>query len=76
MKIRNTYNYNTISVSLDVLCFDHDELVHLRKTNPENKLFQMRGQSGTHDVELAVAFFKSLNDLSVETTIPSFDKRR
>ena len=72
--LQDQHNYNTINVSLDDFYLDHDKLVELRQSNPSNKLFQTRGQPGTHDVALAKAFFESLDDPSKETSIPSFDK--
>ncbi|KAJ5584648.1 uncharacterized protein N7459_004448 [Penicillium hispanicum] len=74
VKVLRDRNYQTINVSLDDFYHDHDELVALRTSNASNKLFQTRGQPGTHDIELSRAFFKSLHDSSEETLIPFFDK--
>ena len=72
--LQQTCNYNTINLSLDDLYLDHDELVNVRTSNPSNQLLQARGQPGTHDVALSLAFFKSLKKHSEDTLIPSFDK--
>jgi D-glycerate 3-kinase len=74
-RLNDKHNYRTINLSLDDLYLDHDELVKLRLTNPDNKLVQSRGQPGTHDMELARSFFQSLNSGS-EVLIPSFDKSK
>ncbi|KAJ5103900.1 hypothetical protein N7532_004429 [Penicillium argentinense] len=72
--LNETHNYNSINLSLDDLYLDHDDLVRVRTENPSNKLLQTRGQPGTHDAELSVAFFQSLGDRKTEILIPSFDK--
>lgn len=53
-----------------------DGLVQVREQNPSNKLLQVRGQPGTHDVALSVQFFSSLfseDGASREVLIPEFD---
>ncbi|EKV09679.1 hypothetical protein PDIG_29160 [Penicillium digitatum PHI26] len=47
-------------LSLDDLYLDNDNLIPLRAANPSNKLVQIRGQPGTHDMNLARSFFESL----------------
>ncbi|KAJ5865017.1 uncharacterized protein N7529_006933 [Penicillium soppii] len=73
--LRESHKYKTINLSLDDLYLDHDELVKLRTANQSNKLVQMRGQPGTHDMVLARSFFESLNN-GHEVYIPSFDKSK
>lgn len=72
--LNEVQGYKTINISLDDLYLDHDELVRVRTENPSNKLLQTRGQPGTHDTKLSVAFFANLVDLETDTLIPSFDK--
>jgi D-glycerate 3-kinase len=72
--LQRNFNYNTISLSLDDLYLDHDELVNLRTKNPFNQLLQARGQPGTHDIALSLGFFESLKTSTKDTLIPSFDK--
>lgn len=74
-ELRQSYDFNTINLSLDDLYLDHDDLVQLRMANPSNKLVQTRGQPGTHDMALARSFFESLSTGS-EILIPSFDKSK
>lgn len=72
--LNEVHGYKTINISLDDLYHDHDELVRIRAENPSNKLLQTRGQPGTHDTELSVAFFTDLVNIDADTLIPSFDK--
>lgn len=72
--LQQGFNYITINLSLDDLYLDHDELVNVRTNNPSNQLLQARGQPGTHDIDISLAFFQSLMDPSRDTLIPSFDK--
>jgi D-glycerate 3-kinase len=74
--LQQNFNYNTINLSLDDLYLDHDELLNVRKGNPSNQLLQARGQPGTHDIALSLAFFESLKNTSGDTLIPSFDKSK
>ncbi|KAH6639730.1 D-glycerate 3-kinase-like protein [Boeremia exigua] len=66
----------TVTVSLDDFYKTHDGLVSQRDQDPENKLYRVRGQPGTHDERLAAQFFKQLEAYSgdAELKIPSFDK--
>ncbi|KAJ5989573.1 hypothetical protein N7481_004783 [Penicillium waksmanii] len=72
--LNEIHGYKTVNISLDDLYHDHDELVRIRTENPSNKLLQTRGQPGTHDTELSVAFFADVADMKTDTLIPSFDK--
>ncbi|OOQ91652.1 hypothetical protein PEBR_08952 [Penicillium brasilianum] len=72
--LQRKFNYNTISLSLDDLYLNHDELVKLRTNNPFNQLLQARGQPGTHDIALSLGFFESLKTSTGDILIPSFDK--
>jgi D-glycerate 3-kinase len=61
-------------VSLDDFYRTHDELVSLKTTNPDNKLFRTRGHAGSHDEALAAKFFADIKAPSGTVAIPSFDK--
>ncbi|CAI7605089.1 unnamed protein product [Penicillium pancosmium] len=58
--LNEIHGYKTVNISLDDLYHDHDELT--------------RGQPGTHDTKLSVAFFADVADMKTDTLIPSFDK--
>ncbi|CAI7677633.1 unnamed protein product [Penicillium manginii] len=72
--LTEVHGYKTVNISLDDLYHDHDELVRIRTENASNKLLQTRGQPGTHDTKLSVAFFADVADMKTDTLIPSFDK--
>jgi D-glycerate 3-kinase len=55
--LQQKFIYNTINLSLDDLYLDHEGLVNIRTNNPSNQLLQARGQPGTHDIDLSLAFF-------------------
>jgi D-glycerate 3-kinase len=88
MKLAETmqteYNISARTISLDDLYLRHEELVAIRKSHSENALLYTRGQPGTHDENLAMPFFKSLqmdplNGEFEENKVicyPSFDKSR
>lgn len=71
-ELSEKHGYNTITISLDDLYLDHDNLVQVRTADPSNQLVRTRGQPGTHDLALARSFFESLNQGAV--LIPAFDK--
>ncbi|KAJ4988181.1 d-glycerate 3-kinase [Stagonosporopsis vannaccii] len=66
----------TITVSLDDFYKTHDGLISQRDQDPNNGLYRVRGQPGTHDEQLAAQFFTQLQAYSGagELKIPSFDK--
>ncbi|CAO2653244.1 Nn.00g026550.m01.CDS01 [Neocucurbitaria sp. VM-36] len=72
------YNLRAITLSLDDLYKTHDDLIAQKDKDPANKLYQKRGQPGTHDEQLAAKFFSELQkwDGSTELKIPSFDKSK
>lgn len=74
--LNEKHKLGTINLSLDDLYLDHEDLVQLRNDNASNKLLKTRGQPGTHDTSLAVAFFDSLTKTSEDTLIPVFDKSK
>lgn len=71
------HDYKVVTLSLDDLYHNHDNLVKIRESDPSNQLQRTRGQPGTHDEELARRFFTSLNDDgNHEARVPSFDKSK
>ncbi|KAF3011270.1 hypothetical protein E8E13_011678 [Curvularia kusanoi] len=70
------HQLQTITVSLDDFYKTHDGLIQQRDQDPNNKLYRVRGQPGTHDEELAARLFQELERYSGEDKlrIPSFDK--
>lgn len=54
------HKVTTRTISLDDFYLDHDELLSLRKTHPQNQLLRTRGQPGTHDEKLAQDFFDAI----------------
>ncbi|KIJ51317.1 hypothetical protein M422DRAFT_158179 [Sphaerobolus stellatus SS14] len=66
-------------LSIDDLYLTHDGLVELAAHNPNNKLWQGRGQPGTHDVKLGADILAQLCDLNntqSQVLLPSFDKSK
>lgn len=57
-KLSTSYNLNVAEISLDDLYHTHAEQKRITLANPENSLLRTRGQPGTHDVQLAKAFFR------------------
>jgi D-glycerate 3-kinase len=76
--LSSEHKLHTITISLDDLYKTHDDLVKQREKNPDNKLYRVRGQPGTHDQQLAADFFKKLKAYQGEgmLSIPSFDKSK
>lgn len=73
------YGINAVSISLDNLYKTHQERKELREKYPNNRLLKVRGQPGTHDLQLARSFFDqtlacSDSDLPEKIFVPSFDK--
>ncbi|KAF1358400.1 D-glycerate 3-kinase-like protein [Lizonia empirigonia] len=66
----------TITVSLDDFYKTHAGLVSQRDQDPQNALYRVRGQPGTHDEELATKFFTELGAYNGSSSlqIPRFDK--
>ena len=73
------YGIKAVNISLDDLYKTHQERQELREKYPNNKLLKVRGQPGTHDLQLARSFFNQFSacpDLNFPKMIfvPSFDK--
>jgi D-glycerate 3-kinase len=71
----------SITVSLDDFYKTHAELLARRDADPGNKLYRTRGQPGTHDEQLAQAFFRRLKSWTEtgdesKPKIPYFDKSK
>ncbi|UQC75862.1 D-glycerate 3-kinase [Colletotrichum lupini] len=63
----------TLVFSIDDLYLTHADQVALARSHPENLLIQQRGEPGTHDTQLARAFFDSIAK-GQPTKVPSYDK--
>ncbi|KAI3554209.1 D-glycerate 3-kinase [Colletotrichum abscissum] len=63
----------TLVFSIDDLYLTHADQVALARSHPENLLIQQRGEPGTHDTQLARAFFDSITK-GQPTKVPSYDK--
>ncbi|KAL6703007.1 hypothetical protein ACN47E_010283 [Coniothyrium glycines] len=76
--LRSEHRLHTITISLDDVYKTHADLLAQRDHDPQNKLYRTRGQPGTHDVQLARAFFAALEHYRGhgELKIPRFDKSR
>jgi D-glycerate 3-kinase len=78
------YNLSVVVFSLDDLYLTREDQKKLAISNPTNRLLELRGQFGSHDLDLARRLFKDLDDahrqyLESPTTapavgIPRYDK--
>ncbi|KAK1252994.1 hypothetical protein MKX08_004181 [Trichoderma sp. CBMAI-0020] len=63
----------TLVCSIDDFYLTHEDQAALARANPENALWQVRGEPGTHDIPLLKSVFSSL--LRHEATLlPQYDK--
>ncbi|PNP38670.1 hypothetical protein TGAMA5MH_09396 [Trichoderma gamsii] len=63
----------TLVCSIDDFYLTHEDQVALARANPDNALWQVRGEPGTHDIPLLISVFSSL--LRHEATLlPQYDK--
>ncbi|KAI1816500.1 putative Uridine/cytidine kinase [Poronia punctata] len=63
----------TLVCSIDDFYLSHDDQVALAQSKPDNPLVQVRGEPGTHDIDLLKDFFAAI--LSHSTTrVPQYDK--
>ena len=74
--LTDRHGFKVISLSLDDIYLDHENLDRLREENPDNKLLKSRGQPGSHDENLAKSFFQSLTQGQGDILVPSFDKSK
>ncbi|KAF4778582.1 D-glycerate 3-kinase [Colletotrichum scovillei] len=63
----------TLVFSIDDLYLTHADQLALARSHPENLLVQQRGEPGTHDTQLARAFFDGITK-GLPTKVPSYDK--
>lgn len=68
------HSLHVVVFSLDDLYLPHEALVSLSTSQPQNVLWQGRGQPGTHDVELGVRILHSLRQGNGTVELPRFDK--
>lgn len=67
----------TASVSIDDFYLTHADQSALAAEHPDNRLLQLRGNAGTHDVALGCETLKQLKGLSTAGTtaaVPRYDK--
>lgn len=63
----------TLVCSIDDFYLTHEDQVALARANPENALWQVRGEPGTHDIPLLKSVFSSLLRHE-QTLLPQYDK--
>ncbi|PTB70865.1 P-loop containing nucleoside triphosphate hydrolase protein [Trichoderma citrinoviride] len=63
----------TLVCSIDDFYLTHEEQVKLARENPDNALWQVRGEPGTHDIPLLKSVLTSLL-AHAPTSIPQYDK--
>ncbi|KAI0457519.1 putative Uridine/cytidine kinase [Xylaria acuta] len=71
--LRRDEGLETLVCSIDDFYLAHDEQVALAASMPDNKLVQVRGEPGTHDMALAKDFFAAILSNSA-TRVPQYDK--
>ncbi|GKT45519.1 putative kinetochore protein NDC80 [Colletotrichum spaethianum] len=65
--------HTTLVFSIDDLYLKHEDQVALAQSHPDNLLLQQRGEPGTHDMQLAQAFFDNITS-GKPAKVPSYDK--
>ncbi|KAF2395754.1 P-loop containing nucleoside triphosphate hydrolase protein [Trichodelitschia bisporula] len=68
----NARGLNTVALSIDDFYLTHEEQFRLR-SNSGNPLFAVRGNPGTHDMELMEEVFRSLSNRQ-PVDLPKYDK--
>ncbi|KAI0447089.1 putative Uridine/cytidine kinase [Xylaria telfairii] len=71
--LRQDVGLETLVCSIDDFYLTHDDQVALAASMPDNKLVQVRGEPGTHDMDLAKDFFAAILNNSA-TRVPQYDK--
>ncbi|KAI0023663.1 P-loop containing nucleoside triphosphate hydrolase protein [Xylariomycetidae sp. FL0641] len=71
--LREKEGIETLVVSIDDFYLRHEDQNALAASQPDNKLVQVRGQPGTHDMELASQFFAALC-AGQPAKVPQYDK--
>lgn len=69
------HHLKVVNVSIDDFYHNHETLVMLREKNPGNTQMRTRGPPGTHDEELASAFFSDLQ-AGKDVKVPAYDKSK
>ncbi|KKO99222.1 hypothetical protein THAR02_08676 [Trichoderma harzianum] len=63
----------TLVCSIDDFYLTHEQQLALARENPDNALWQVRGEPGTHDIPLLKSVFSSLLT-HAPTSLPQYDK--
>ncbi|KAK4081595.1 uncharacterized protein Triagg1_2336 [Trichoderma aggressivum f. europaeum] len=63
----------TLVCSIDDFYLPHEQQLALARENPDNALWQVRGEPGTHDTSLLKSVFSSLLT-HAPTSLPQYDK--
>ncbi|KAI1113133.1 putative Uridine/cytidine kinase [Nemania sp. NC0429] len=71
--LRRDEHLETLVCSIDDFYLAHEDQVALAASAPDNALVQVRGEPGTHDVDLMKATFASILSGS-PTRVPAYDK--
>ncbi|KAI1197568.1 putative Uridine/cytidine kinase [Nemania serpens] len=71
--LRQDEHLETLVCSIDDFYLAHEDQVALAASVPDNALVQVRGEPGTHDVDLMKSFFASILSNSA-TRVPEYDK--
>ncbi|KAI0479450.1 P-loop containing nucleoside triphosphate hydrolase protein [Xylariaceae sp. FL0804] len=71
--LRDVAGLETLVVSIDDLYLTHADQRALAAAHPDNKLVQVRGEPGTHDMDLAARFFDALC-AGLPVRVPQYDK--
>ncbi|KAI0860654.1 putative Uridine/cytidine kinase [Xylaria cubensis] len=71
--LRRDEGLETLVCSIDDFYLTHEDQVALAESMPDNKLVQVRGEPGTHDMALAKDFFAAILNNST-TRVPQYDK--
>ncbi|KXJ92484.1 D-glycerate 3-kinase [Microdochium bolleyi] len=72
-KLQHGEGLETLVCSIDDFYLRREDQQRLAEGDPENKLLQVRGEPGTHDMELASSFFTSLCR-GEPVRVPEYDK--
>ncbi|OTB20020.1 hypothetical protein K445DRAFT_154760 [Daldinia sp. EC12] len=72
-KLQNDQGLQTLVCSIDDFYLRHEDQIALAKSHPDNSLIQVRGEPGTHDMNLARDFFTALCD-GKPVKVPQYDK--
>ncbi|KAI1133603.1 putative Uridine/cytidine kinase [Nemania abortiva] len=71
--LRHDEGLESLVCSIDDFYLAHDDQVALAASMPDNMLVQVRGEPGTHDMDLAKDFFAAILNNSA-TRVPQYDK--